>query len=201
MTGDYRIILPLMCAVVAAALLSERLSADDIYTGRLRRLGVQPYHEPPEDPLDTITVEEVMTRQLDVVHATDTLDQLSKAFTDTGHHGFPVLDERDHLVGVVTLSDLAHAAHGRTEGMTVGEVATVPALVCHPDQSLREALRQVGELNVGRLPVVDRKDHSTLVGILRRHDIIGAYSRAASGGAAVAKHVSHPYKPEDDELD
>lgn len=40
MTGDYSIILPLMLAVVIATGLSHRLSADSIYTTKLRRRGI-----------------------------------------------------------------------------------------------------------------------------------------------------------------
>jgi len=55
LTGDYRIILPLMLAVVVAAGLSHLLSADSIYTLKLRRRGIDIDHPiepvpPPPDP-------------------------------------------------------------------------------------------------------------------------------------------------------
>ena len=40
LTGDYRIILPLMGAVVVSTLISEALSRDTIYTLKLRRRGI-----------------------------------------------------------------------------------------------------------------------------------------------------------------
>jgi len=72
------------------------------------------------------------------------------------------------------------AARGDHEAVA-GDIATSPPIVCFPDQTLAEALRQVGALDVGRLPVVDRDDPRHLLGLLRRHDIIGAYTRAAAG--------------------
>jgi len=181
MTGDYRIIIPLMCAVVTSALVSERLSKDDIYTTRLRRHGIDVEGGLPGDPLDTVTVAQGMTTELDVVPTSMGLHELSELFTETGHHGFPVVDDEGLLFGVVTLSDLAGAADHGSEGMTVADIATTHPIVCYPHQTLREALRKVGELNLGRLPVVDRVDRARLVGILRRHDIIRAYTRAATG--------------------
>ncbi len=47
-----------------------------------------------------------------------------------------------------------------------------------PDESLAEALRHFGVLDVGRVPVVDRGNPSRVVGILRRGDIVRAYSHA-----------------------
>ena len=46
------------------------------------------------------------------------------------------------------------------------------------------ALRSMGRLGVGRLPVVDSGASRRLVGILRRADIIAAYSREVSDGEA-----------------
>ncbi len=40
LTGDYRIILPLMGAIVISTLVSEALSGDTIYTLKLRRRGI-----------------------------------------------------------------------------------------------------------------------------------------------------------------
>ena len=40
LTGNYRIILPLMCAVVVATALSNAVTKDTIYTLKLRRRGI-----------------------------------------------------------------------------------------------------------------------------------------------------------------
>ncbi len=38
-------------------------------------------------------------------------------------------------------------------------------------------LVQLGARGVGRIPIVDRSSPKHLLGILRRHDIIGAYTK------------------------
>jgi CIC family chloride channel protein len=58
----------------------------------------------------------------------------------------------------------------------VGQIATRELLVVYPDQSLEEAMSRFAQADVGRLPVVDRADPHRLVGVLRRSDIIKAYS-------------------------
>ena len=50
-------------------------------------------------------------------------------------------------------------------------------IVAYPEQSLYEALLKLGAKDVGRIPVVDRKDTTRLLGVLRRHDIIRAYRK------------------------
>jgi CIC family chloride channel protein len=181
MTGDYRIIVPLMCAVVTSALVAERLSANDIYTTKLRRRGVELDRREAQDPLERVTVAQVMTRDFDVVPASMLVSELSALFSETGHHGFPVVDDGGQLMGVVALSDMESMAARGDHGATAGDIATSPPIVCFPGQTLAEALRQVGALDVGRLPVVQREDPRHLLGVLRRHDIIRAYTRAAAG--------------------
>ena len=56
LTGDYRIILPLMIAIVVATALSNALTRDTIYTLKLRRRGIDidkrpPPEQPPSEPL------------------------------------------------------------------------------------------------------------------------------------------------------
>ena len=181
MTADYRIIVPLMAAVVVSALVSERIMRDSIYTLKIRRRGIDLDAARPGDPMSNVTVEEVMTRELDVVPANMPLEELSRQFQRSGHHGFPVVDGDGRLFGVVTLSDFQRALVRGIHDRLVSDIATRDVMVCHPQQTLREALARPAAGEVGRLPVVDPDDPTKLVGVLRRGDIIHAYAAAASG--------------------
>jgi hypothetical protein len=83
------------------------------------------------------------------------------------------------LVGIVTLSDVEDAIIKGQTGVTAAEICSRSLLVCHPDEPLGDALRQLGARDVGRLPVVDRENPRRLLGMLRRADVVVAYSRFA----------------------
>ena len=51
LTGDYRIILPLMFAIVVATALSNAMTRDTIYTLKLRRRGIDIDAPPPSSPM------------------------------------------------------------------------------------------------------------------------------------------------------
>jgi CIC family chloride channel protein len=55
---------------------------------------------------------------------------------------------------------------------TAGEICTRNVITVCPDESLDEALRQFGSLDVGRIPVVERANSRCVVGMLRRGDIV-----------------------------
>lgn len=177
MTGDYRIILPLMTAVVVSTLVAELISRESIYTLKLRRRGIDISSPRHYDILDSISVDEVMTRGFDTVRSDLDLTELIEMFTSSSHHGFPVVDGADRLVGIVTLADVEKAALGDQTNLKVGNVATTAVLTCFPDQTVGQVLHEFGARDHGRIPVVSRTDPSQLVGVLRRSDIVRAYGR------------------------
>ena len=179
MTQDYHIILPLMFATVISTVVADRLDRESIYTLKLKRRGIDVHVRRDADLMGAIRVEEAMTPISQMVTVTpDTpLRELARIFQETGHHGLAVLDEDGHLYGVVTLADLERAADSRLSG-TVRDICTTRVRTAFPDETLRDALRHFGALDVGRIPVVDRADPRRVVGMLRRSDIIRAYSHA-----------------------
>jgi NhaP-type Na+/H+ and K+/H+ antiporter len=57
------------------------------------------------------------------------------------------------------------------------DICTRNVIAAHPEDVLWTAIRTMGANDVGRLPVVDEKNQS-IVGIIRRHDIMDAYNMA-----------------------
>ncbi len=182
LTGDYRIILPLMLTVVIATLLARRLlRGESIYTLKLSRRGVRLQGGRDIDVLQSVLVGEVMTQDVDIVTKNLTLVELSESFNHTHHHGFPVLDEGGKLWGVVTITDLERAIAQNMSRMTsVAEIATPreQLLVAYPDEPVGVVLGRLSTRGLGRLPVVSREDPKHLVGLIRRSDIVSAYNVA-----------------------
>jgi CIC family chloride channel protein len=87
MTNDYRIILPLMFAVIISLLVSERLQRESVYTLSLVRKGIRLERGRNIEVLDGLKVEEVMSKKYPILHTTDTLQQVMDLFTRTRNHG------------------------------------------------------------------------------------------------------------------
>jgi CIC family chloride channel protein len=185
MTGDYRIILPLMTAVVTSSLVAQRVNRDNIYTLKIRRRGIDLAAAPMTDLLDSVTVGEVMTTDYDSVPADMSVVELMKRFLESGRRGLPVVDADGALVGIVTLSDIQRSAVSGDADQTVADIATLSPVTCFPDQTVREALQQLGGRDVGRLPVVDRLTPTRILGMLRRENVVGAYARLLHENASV----------------
>lgn len=180
MTGNYQIILPLMLATVISTLVSRAISPESIYTLKLTRRGIHLQEGKDLDVMQSITVGEAMSTNLDVVTLQMPLTELALEFERTHHHGFPVVDDQGNLAGVVTIQDLDRIINTSSlAGKSVEDIATIDSLlVVNVDEPMWSALRKLGVRDVGRLPVVARDDERQLVGVIRRKDIIQAYNLA-----------------------
>ena len=63
-TGNYALVLPLMLAASLASFIADRIHPDSVYTMPLTRAGVHLVQTEDVDLLDTVTVGEVMTREV-----------------------------------------------------------------------------------------------------------------------------------------
>lgn len=179
MTGNYSIILPLMLATVTSTLISRAISRESIYTLKLTRRGIRLERGHDIDVMQGIEVREAMTTDVDTVPADMTLDELARAFAESHHHGFPVLDENGDLHGVVTIQDMERAmSRSDAHEVTVRDIATTSLQVAYPHEPLWVALKRMGTRDLGRLPVVSPDNPKQLLGLIRRADIIKAYNKA-----------------------
>ncbi len=190
MTNDYRVILPLMFAVVVSLVVSQWLNHDSIYTLGLARKGIRLQHGRDVEVLETVTVSEVMQPAPFTLLETDSLYKASELFLATHHHGVPVVNSHDELVGVITIQDLEKIPGENWSNTTIGAACTRIIQVAHPDESIGAALQRMGRYDVGRLPVVARDNPRHLLGLLRRADLVRAYDAALTRRAAT-RHSAH----------
>jgi CIC family chloride channel protein len=190
MTNDYRIILPLMFAVIVSQIVSQRMQKDSVYTLGLTRKGIQLDRGRDVEVLEALTVKDVMQPAPIQVFDTDTVAEAHDLLTRTRHHGTPVLDHHNRLVGILTLTDIDRIPVEQWAKTAVSETCTRDLMVVYQDETIGQALRRMGTRDVGRLPVVDRNRPENLVGWLRRADLLHAYSVALERRAAM-RHRAH----------
>jgi len=117
------------------------------------------------------TVAEVMSRNVELANPNDTVQQAAAAMAKTDAGILPV-GEQDRLIGMITDRDIAIrlAAEGKDPAKTrVQEVMTSEVKYCFEDQELNEVAQNMAELQVRRLPVVNRQKR--LVGIVSLGDV------------------------------
>jgi CIC family chloride channel protein len=178
MTGNYKILPPLMLTCVISVVLVRWVSKYSIYTLKLMRKGINIDHYRIVDFMESITVSEAMVSDVITARETDTVKSVGLKIKATNHRGFPVLDKDGKLVGIVTRKDINAALGKGVAEAEVSRVMTTDIAVCFPDESLEIALHKMAERNVGRLPVVSRDNRDHLIGLITRKSLMKAYNQA-----------------------
>jgi len=115
-------------------------------------------------------VSEAMTHQVRVTHPRQSIRDAARVMAEIDAGALPV-GEDGRLVGMITDRDIAvrAVAQGKGPYTAVREVMTVDVKYCYEDEDVGHVARNMGDLQVRRLPVVDREKR--LVGIIALGDL------------------------------
>jgi CBS domain-containing protein len=125
-------------------------------------------------------VSEVMTREVRTANPEQTICEAARMMAEIDAGVLPV-GENDRLVGMITDRDIAVRAVAQEKPPTtkVREVMSREVLYCFDDQELDDVARNMSDVKVRRLPVVNREKR--LVGIVSLGDLSKGENAAATG--------------------
>jgi CIC family chloride channel protein len=162
MTGEYRIIPPLMAACVVSSLMANWLKRDSIYTLKLRRRGVDLFKEEDPNVLKALRVVDVIEREPEVIPASANFLKVLDLVVSSRHTEFFVVDERGDLLGTIALSKLRQFIFDR-------EIALSKLRQFIFDREALQHLVVAGDMVVGDPPTVTEVDNLDLVMRLFSH--------------------------------
>jgi CIC family chloride channel protein len=178
MTGDYRIMLPMMVATVFATLVSHRLSRESIYTLKLARRGIKIRAGKDIDLLSEIKVSDVMDRDFRTIPLHLTFTGIMRMMEESKDTAFPVV-EKDKLYGMLSFQDLRTILTKPVLPSLIiaSDIATRNVLTVTADENLNQALQKFGHKDLDVMPVVEKDDSTKIIAILRRGDLMNVYNK------------------------
>jgi chloride channel protein, CIC family len=178
LTHDINMILPLLVAVTIAHAFTVLVLKRSILTEKIARRGYHLSREYAVDALEILFVREVMRTSVAALPADAPYDLLRRSL-----HGdargrqrlYPVIGERQALVGVITRRDLqtlADAGPAQAPAPLAAIIKQEP-IVAYPDESLRMIVYRMAETGLTRFPVIDRGTRQ-LLGMVALTDLLKA---------------------------
>src|SRR5579864_7749263 len=183
-TRDYNSVLPLMLvSVIADGIAMLFMPNSSIMTEKLARRGLHIHQDYEADVLQQVRVSETMDQDIPKLPADMSVSELSDRIARrdpsvSRHQGMLIIDSEGKLAGVITRGDVMRALDADPSGgMSVLEAGTCELVVTYPDEMLHDALTKMLRNDIGRLPVVDRKESQRVLGYLGRPGIMAARLR------------------------
>jgi CIC family chloride channel protein len=109
-----------------------------------------------------------------------TVNDLLTVIATKTYIGYPVVDEKKELVGVVTIEEATKVDKDRRGKTTVGTIARLNLEVCYPGETALDVVRKMGKLETGRVLVLDIQDPKKILGIITKRDIMHALVKETS---------------------
>ncbi|MFC2254313.1 CBS domain-containing protein [Labrys portucalensis] len=136
-----------------------------------------------------MNIRQAMTTEVCVATPDETIQKAAQLMLGLDIGMIPVAHE-DRLVGMITDRDIAvrGVAAGRGADTPVRDVMTEDVKYCFDDDEIEDVLDNLGEIQVRRLPVVNRDKR--LVGIVSLSDL--ARSRAPDKAGVALGEIARP---------
>ncbi|MGH8160740.1 MAG: CBS domain-containing protein, partial [Gammaproteobacteria bacterium] len=178
LTHEWGALVPLIVTAFSACLLSALVLKRSILTEKVVRRGTHLTREYSVDPLEIFLVGEIMPRNFVSFRAGVTLQAAAReaagAWSGSGprklEHGqriYPVLDDENHMVGVITRHQLLDAALELAGAPTLlDRVMITDMIVGYPDMTLHELANLMAERGIANVPIVSRDDPRQVLSIM-----------------------------------
>lgn len=182
LTRSYEVLLPLMISCGVASVFARKFLGGSMYAQRLAARGIPVSRSGRPRLLDSVSVGRAMSRKVDVVRDSARMDQVLALYLESGHGAFPVVDEKERLVGLLAFDEVrAVIANPDLKAVAVArDLCRLNPPTARADESLESALVRMTTERAEHLPVVADDDPSRLIGILSRRDIMEAYRDAVA---------------------
>ncbi len=187
LTHDINTFPALLIASIVSYGFTVLVMKRSILTEKVARRGYHMTYEYSVDPLEIVSVREVMTPEATTIPAqTPVKEVLRDYFLGGGgksHQAYPVVDADGKLLGVVTrrnlLEDWLSVSLTRPDDIGPGGDAIIAYDLIHrepitiyPWESCRAAAERMAEHGVGRLPVVSPDEPTKVIGMISRSDVL-----------------------------
>jgi CIC family chloride channel protein len=175
LTGDIKLLGPLLAATGAAYVVTVLLLKRSILTEKIARRGQHVVREYSIDPFELLRVADVMVREVDTLPADMTVDQAISFFStdEPRHKSYPVKGSDGRVIGMVARADILRwRTEEDTHSETLFERHSDDSLVVgYADETVAELADRMAAAELGRVPIVNR-DTLRLVGLVSRKDLL-----------------------------
>jgi CBS domain-containing protein len=184
LTRDYRIVLPLMAAVSLSVWLVERIKPTSSSNANLQQIGLSELKDEQVELIQQILVVDAMDCYPKKLPATlGVLDAAMEMIRDRTSSAL-IINESGQLVGILSLEDINRTlslwesySDSPTEipsnllNQTLIDICTTEILYAWRDEPLAEALDRMALRGLHHLPVVDRENPNSILGLLEKEQI------------------------------
>ncbi len=181
MTGNYKIIIPVMLASIIGTIVAKQLNQDSIDTVDLTREGINVHEGREVAIMKSLRVGLAISEDVDFISERANVNQLLEIFSQAkrGFY-FPVVDDTGKMTGIISMLDIKNILLqdvSERASKLVGDICNRDVITLTPDDTLYTAMQLFDIKGIEEIPVVETLENRWVIGMLRRRNVIAAYNR------------------------
>ncbi|MDA3823207.1 MAG: chloride channel protein [Bacteroidales bacterium] len=173
-TGGYALFIPLIITATISYVTILIFEKQSIYTKRLSQRGELMTHNKDNNILSMLSVVDVIENDCVQIPVDGHLGDLVKAISKSKRNIFPVINEHQELVGVISLNDVRDIIFNTElyEKTRITEIMLTPPAIIDKDEDMKKVLEIFEKTEAWNLPVTDNKKY---LGFISRSKIFNSY--------------------------
>jgi CIC family chloride channel protein len=179
LTGNYKVLIPIMLASVTGVFMAKALFHDHIDSVELTKRGVNLHEGLETSILSSKKVSDFMSTTFTTINKDANLHTVMDLIIKGHGLYFPVVNSQTELIGIISINDIKPVALDDKikQVVTAGELCTEDVVVLSSTDNLFIALDKLSLMDLDEMPVVDIRAQKKVVGMIRRADIISVYNQ------------------------
>ena len=180
LTGDYKIILPVMISCTIATILARRIKEDSIYTQKLSRRGISLEQGREEIIMRSFSVGDLMEPNPPTIEECARLKEIIKVFMTNKEPYYYVVTEDNNLVGSLSthlVKDVLSADEDLDRLIIARDLLVPSQAIVTPNTTLADCMHKFERVESEHLPVIEGNGSAKLIGIISKKEIIKLYNR------------------------
>ncbi len=173
-TGGYTLMIPLMIVASISFAISKYFEPHAMDIKKLVNNGQLFTNDKDKSILTSIKTSNLIENDFQSVLATDSLGTLVKTLSQSKRNIFPVVDESNKLLGIITLDDIREIMFNYElhEKVSVSDLMAMPAATIQSHESMEEVMKKFDETGAWNLPVIESGGY---IGFISKSSVFSSY--------------------------
>lgn len=175
-TGGYALFVPLMIVSAFSYFISRYFEPYSIYTKRLAARGLLLTQSKDKNALNRLKLRKLLETDFVAVHPDSTLGELVDTFAHSKRNVFPVLDNDQHLIGLIQLENIREIMFHteRYDSTYVRDLMVKPNIIIDATENMVEVMRKFESYNTWNIPVIE---NGIYIGFLSKSTLLTQYRK------------------------
>lgn len=175
-TGGYSLFIPLMIASTVSYIISKYFEPHSIYNHRLVKSGELITHNKDKAVLTLLEMDKVIEKDFLVVSPEDSLGKLVKTIARSKRNLFPVVTDKNMLLGIVLLDSIRHIMFNTDmyNRVFVRDIMQPPPDHISPGESMESVMKKFEDSGSWNLPVINNGEY---IGFLSKSKLFSFYRK------------------------